>query len=72
MTALLWSMEVNVNAAHGGGLSPGVTGELHTPAVWGVLTCHSRMMMGTEVLHSLVTGSQQCTSITYVQDSVHV
>ena len=39
MTALLWSTEVNVNAAHGGGLSPVVTGELHTPAVGGVLTC---------------------------------
>ena len=31
MTALLSSTAVNVNAAHGGGLSPVVAGQLHTP-----------------------------------------
>ena len=38
MTALLRSMEVRERRPHGGGLTPVVAGELHTPAVGGVLT----------------------------------
>ena len=33
MTALLSSTAVKVKSAHGGGLSPVVAGQLHTPAV---------------------------------------
>ena len=33
MTALLSSTAVKVKTAHGGGLSPVVAGQLHTPAV---------------------------------------
>ena len=33
MTALLLSTAVKVRPAHGGGLSPVVAGQLHTPAV---------------------------------------
>ena len=36
-TALLSSIAVKVKAARGGGLSPVVAGQLHTPAVQGTL-----------------------------------
>lgn len=32
ITALLWSIEVKEKPAHGGGFSPVVAEELHTPA----------------------------------------
>jgi len=58
-TALLLSMEVREKSAHGGGLSPVVAGEVHTPAVWEVLTCHSRMR-NEEQQYTILISYREC------------
>jgi len=55
----LWSMKVREKSAHGGGLCPVEAGELHTPAVWEVLTCHGRMRNGNNSTTLSVTSYKE-------------
>ena len=42
-TALLLPMEVREKPAHGGGLSPVMSGEIHTSVVWKVVICYLKV-----------------------------
>ena len=44
-TALLLSMEVREKPAHGGGLSPVMSGEIQAPVVWRVVIYFLRVLM---------------------------